>query len=56
VVTGEIVDEHDEFEWDVTDSLWGIYMDDDEYGATAEKMALAVAKENFDDVFTKKEV
>lgn len=52
--TGEIDSVVDAEDWETEDSLWGIYMDDEYYGPTVEKMALAVAKDNFDDAFTKK--
>jgi hypothetical protein len=52
--TGEEISQHDAEEWQVEESLWGIFMDDDYYGPTFEKMALTVAKESFGDEFTKK--
>lgn len=52
---GEVLREYDREEWDTTDSLSGIYMDDTSYGPTFEDMVIAVAKQNFGDEYTKKD-
>lgn len=49
--SGEVLREFDREEWDTTDSIGGIYMDDESF----EDMVRNVAKDYFGDEYTKKE-
>lgn len=51
-LTGKVLREYDRETWERTDQLHGIYMDDESYGPTFEKMVAAVARDNFGDEYT----